>query len=156
MTRNLQGISELEATGIAISAMEDAPYQQAATSLATGDILVLYTDGVTEAVNGRNEMYETERLVAVVKENRKEPARQILDSVIRDVMDLSRNQPQYDNITLMIVKVPVKVIPDTFKLQRKIKSDLSLPLKCEIPVWRKSRLPQISSFPCRLSLLVPV
>ncbi len=52
---------ELEATGIAIGAMDDATYEQQEVALASGDLIVLYTDGVTEAVNDQEEMFDIPR-----------------------------------------------------------------------------------------------
>lgn len=96
---------ELEATGIAIGAMEDATYEQQEVTLAAGDVIVLYTDGVTEAVNGRDEMFEIPRLVEVICRTRSRSAREMVESIIDSVNEFSRNQPQYDDITLMVVKV---------------------------------------------------
>ena len=74
-------------------------------SLAPGDLLVLYTDGVTEAINEREEMYGTDRLVAVVKRERSRPARDIVDAVIADVLAFAGSAMQYDDITLMVIRV---------------------------------------------------
>jgi sigma-B regulation protein RsbU (phosphoserine phosphatase) len=96
---------ELPATGIAMGAMEDAPYEQGEARLTPGDILVLYTDGVTEALNDKNEMFEVPRLREAVEANRDLPAAGIVNAVIDAVTAFSRGQPQYDDITLMVVKV---------------------------------------------------
>jgi sigma-B regulation protein RsbU (phosphoserine phosphatase) len=96
---------ELEATGIAIGAMEDATYQQQEVSLASGDVIILYTDGVTEAVNAREEMFEIPRLIEVILRTRSRSAHEMVESIIDAVNEFSRNQPQYDDITLMVVKV---------------------------------------------------
>jgi sigma-B regulation protein RsbU (phosphoserine phosphatase) len=96
---------ELEATGIAIGAMDDAPYEQKDVMLASGDLLILYTDGVTEAINDKEEMFEIPRLMKTVLESRSRTAQEIVDDIIRRVNDFSQNQPQYDDITLMVVKV---------------------------------------------------
>jgi len=96
---------ELEATGIAMGALEDAPYTEGSVDLRTGDIILLYTDGVTEAVNNQNEMFDLQRLNDVVLKNRDRPAKEIIDAVISAVDLFSQEQPQYDDITLMVVKV---------------------------------------------------
>jgi len=96
---------ELEATGIAIGAMDDAPFEQKEVPLASGDLLVLYTDGVTEAVNDKEEMFEIPRLMDIVLASRSLTAQEIVDAIIKGVNDFSQNQPQYDDITLMVVKV---------------------------------------------------
>ena len=96
---------ELESTGIAIGAMDDATYEQQEMPLASGDLLVLYTDGVTEAVNDKEEMFEIPRLMKIILESRSLSSQEIVDAIIRNVNDFSQNQPQYDDITLMVVKV---------------------------------------------------
>lgn len=96
---------ELEATGIAIGAMDDAPYEQREIPLASGDLLVLYTDGVTEAVNDKEEMFEIPRLLDIILASRSLPAQEIVDAIITGVNAFSQSQPQYDDITLMVIKV---------------------------------------------------
>ena len=97
-------VDELPATGIALGIMEDAEYNQATASLSPGDIVVLYTDGVTEAINSREEMFEVERLVSVVRQNQARSAQEILDAIIAAVFAFSGDQPQFDDITVMVIK----------------------------------------------------
>jgi len=98
-------LEELEATGIAVGALEDAVYTQRSITLATGDLVILYTDGITEAVNDREEMYDLTRLMALIKEKRLSSPQEIVDAIISSVFAFSRNQPQFDDITLMVVRV---------------------------------------------------
>jgi len=98
-------LEELEATGIAVGALEDAVYTQRSITLATGDLVILYTDGITEAVNDREEMYDLPRLMALIKEKRLSSPQEIVDAIISSVFAFSRNQPQFDDITLMVVRV---------------------------------------------------
>ncbi|MEI6839776.1 MAG: SpoIIE family protein phosphatase [Methanomicrobiales archaeon] len=96
---------ELESTGIAIGIMDDAEYSQAEVGLAPGDIILLYTDGVTEAINEKEEMFEVERLMDTIKGASLGPASEIMENIIRAVFAFSGKMPQYDDITLMVVKV---------------------------------------------------
>jgi sigma-B regulation protein RsbU (phosphoserine phosphatase) len=96
---------ELPATGIAMGALEDAPYEQGEVSVNAGDILILYTDGVTEAVNDENEMFEIPRRISTVLANRDRSAKEMIQAIIGAVNTFSQKQPQYDDITLMIVRV---------------------------------------------------
>ncbi len=96
---------ELPATGIALGVLEDAPYRQESVRLCSGDIIVLYTDGITEAENSEGEMFGTERLLATVKESRDRPAGEIVENVIGAVLSFSEGRPQFDDITLMVIKV---------------------------------------------------
>ena len=96
---------ELEATGVAIGIMDDAEYSQAEVGLESGDIILLYTDGVTEAINEKEEMFEVERLMDTIKGVSSGPASEIMENIIRAVFAFSGKAPQYDDITLMVVKV---------------------------------------------------
>ena len=96
---------ELESTGVAIGIMDDAAYSQAEVGLSPGDIVLLYTDGVTEAINENEEMFEVERLMDTITGAPSGPASEIMENVIRAVFAFSGKTPQYDDITLMVVKV---------------------------------------------------
>jgi serine phosphatase RsbU (regulator of sigma subunit)/predicted enzyme related to lactoylglutathione lyase len=72
--------------------------------LAPGDTLVLYTDGLTEALNAAEEEFGEERLIAALRANRRLPAAAILQAVVSEIQAFSGIQ-QYDDITLVIAKV---------------------------------------------------
>jgi len=98
-------IEELALTGMAVGAMDDAEYTQEEIPLAVGDILVLYTDGITEAQNEKEEMFDVPRLIETIRNNRSSSSQVIADEIIRSVFSFSDTQPQFDDITLMVVKV---------------------------------------------------
>jgi len=88
-----------------LGVLEDAPYEQGEVTLKSGDLLVMYTDGVTEAINETDAQFEEERLIRVVKEAISQPAKQIAEQIIKEVKAFQGLQPQSDDITLVIVKV---------------------------------------------------
>lgn len=96
---------ELEATGVAIGILDDADYSQAEVGLSSGDIILLYTDGVTEAINEKEEMFEVERLMNTITSAPSGSASEIMENIIRAVFAFSGKTPQYDDITLMVIKV---------------------------------------------------
>jgi sigma-B regulation protein RsbU (phosphoserine phosphatase) len=98
-------VEELESTGVAIGIMDDAEYSQEEVGLSPGDVVLLYTDGVTEAINDKEEMFEVDRLVNTIKDSSAGTAAEIMESVIKAVFTFSGKTPQYDDITLMVVKV---------------------------------------------------
>jgi sigma-B regulation protein RsbU (phosphoserine phosphatase) len=98
-------LTELPATGIALGALPDAEYQAQATVLSSGDFLVLYTDGITEAENAREEMFGEERLYEVIRASRKLPAEEIIASILQSVHIFCGGYPQSDDITLMVIRV---------------------------------------------------
>lgn len=98
-------VEELPTTDVAVGAVEDYRYRPYSATLAAGDILVLYTDGITEAMNDKGEMFGTDRLIRAVGENRSGSPQEIVDKVIKQVIAFFGSEPQYDDITMMIIKV---------------------------------------------------
>jgi len=96
---------ELEATGIAIGAMADADYTCKSRNLSQGDVLVLYTGGITDAENARLEMFGEEHLRAVITRDRGMDSKVIVSKILEEVRDFCGDYPQSDDITLMVIKV---------------------------------------------------
>lgn len=72
--------------------------------LNPGDVVVLYTDGITEAENATGELYGLDRLCEIVSQNWEYSAQEIKDAVISDVKQHIDNQTVYDDITLVVIK----------------------------------------------------
>ena len=98
-------LTELTATGIAIGAIPDAEYTAETATVNTGDVVVLYTDGITEAENAQLDMYGEERLYAVIRASRKLPAAEIITAILESVRSFCGDHPQSDDITLMVIRV---------------------------------------------------
>jgi sigma-B regulation protein RsbU (phosphoserine phosphatase) len=88
--------------GCVLGVLDDAVYQDATSALMPGDTLVLYTDGVTEAMNGVDELYGEERLQRLLR-NPADSPRNLIDRVIADVKQHSGEATQSDDITLLAV-----------------------------------------------------
>jgi len=73
-------------------------------TLGHGDLLCVYTDGVTEAVNESDEEFGLDRLSALVTRQAGQPAAQICEAVLLAVSDFARGMPQYDDQTLLITR----------------------------------------------------
>lgn len=71
--------------------------------LATGDILALYTDGISESVNDAEEEFGEHRLIEVLRRNRHQSSQALLTSLVADVRKFSAREQQ-DDITLIIAK----------------------------------------------------
>ena len=95
----------LKARGIALGAVEDIKLQEAEVKLTPGDEVILYTDGVTEAINQKKEQFSQERLIKVIKDNRNLSAQDLMEKIQNEVKLFVDNQPQFDDVTLMILKV---------------------------------------------------
>jgi len=95
----------LEADGIALGVLDDIELEEKEVALDEGDVIVLYTDGVTESINPRNEEFGEERLVQLIKEQHALPANELMKKIEDVVMAFTEDEPQFDDFTLMIVKI---------------------------------------------------
>ncbi|MDM7925774.1 MAG: SpoIIE family protein phosphatase [bacterium] len=91
--------------GLVVGVVRDAAYRSASTTLGPGDILVLYTDGVTEARNRAEEEYGEARLLETVAACVDRPAEGILDSILDSVVRFSGTESQSDDLTLVVMKM---------------------------------------------------
>ncbi len=89
--------------GVALGVVAGLSYRQETTTLEPGDIAVLYTDGVTEAMNARDEEFGVERLQAVFAERRPQTAREVSETIFDAVRAFVGSTPQSDDITCLIV-----------------------------------------------------
>lgn len=95
----------LETGGLILGMMPDVPFQQETIMLENGDWIVMFTDGVTEAVNMDDEEFEEHRLEDVVRKNRFKTAEEMKTEILEAVRAFSEGKPQGDDITLLNLKV---------------------------------------------------
>jgi sigma-B regulation protein RsbU (phosphoserine phosphatase) len=95
----------LRATGLVLGALADSPYGEESVSLEPGDILVAYTDGVSEAFSPRGEEFGEDRLFETVAAARGLPAAEIVERVSRAVEDWRGSAPAHDDFTLLVARV---------------------------------------------------
>jgi hypothetical protein len=96
----------LERGGVVVGMMEGLPYEEQSLTLAEGDRIVLYTDGVTEAARMNNEMYGEERLYALLDSLPRElTSEQIVARVLAEVRDFLGDAEAGDDITVMALRV---------------------------------------------------
>ncbi|MFL5101050.1 MAG: SpoIIE family protein phosphatase [Xanthobacteraceae bacterium] len=81
----------------------DRSYVPRSITLAPGDMMLLYTDGVTEAENSQLAQFGIERLEQTILEMRGQPARKVVEHVIRRVAEFAKGAPQSDDITCVAV-----------------------------------------------------
>jgi serine phosphatase RsbU (regulator of sigma subunit) len=94
----------LSAGGLPLGIRHDADYSEGRTQLHPSDVLVIYSDGVSEAVNPQGEEFGTERLYQVVSNNLKASAAGIRDRIEAALTKWAQGTPAADDITLVIVK----------------------------------------------------
>jgi serine phosphatase RsbU (regulator of sigma subunit)/DNA-binding NarL/FixJ family response regulator len=95
---------ELRPTGMALGVIEDASWELRTVDLASGDLLLLYTDGVTEAQDGQERLFGTGRLLEVALTHAMRSPQSILDAVIAAVQTHADGQPQFDDITMIVAR----------------------------------------------------
>ena len=70
-----------------------------------GDILVLYTDGVTEAFDGAHRMFGEDRLQAIVAEHAHEPPTELIASIVAALRRHAGTTPQSDDLTVLVLRI---------------------------------------------------
>ena len=105
VVRNDDRIEFLTTKSVLLGAFESARYDMRTTVLEPGDIVVMYTDGVTEAMNAANEMFGDERLEQLIVSVRHLSAEQIQNRILEEVVTFTGDLPQSDDITLLTLKM---------------------------------------------------
>jgi sigma-B regulation protein RsbU (phosphoserine phosphatase) len=95
---------ELSARGIVLGAFADMEFEQRRIEVAPGDVLVFFTDGVTEAMDQAGRMFEDEQLQATVMAHRDASAEQLAQAIVDAVKAFTGDTPQSDDLTLFVVK----------------------------------------------------
>ncbi len=99
-----QGTLRLAATAMALGITLDTEFGAMCVDLAPGDRLVLYTDGVTEAENARDQEFGEARLQGWLEANREEPGQRLIDGVIAEVLQHCGSARPRDDMTLMCLE----------------------------------------------------
>ncbi len=90
--------------GIVLGIDDSFSFEEQYGSLKPGDLIVLYSDGVTEAVNGATIMYGQERLRMIIRENAESSAEEILEKILDDMHEFTGDTDQFDDITILVLK----------------------------------------------------
>jgi sigma-B regulation protein RsbU (phosphoserine phosphatase) len=99
-----QTIEQVDMEGLPIGIDRASAYHMKNVSLDPGDIAVLYTDGITEALNQEGEQYGQKRLASVVSGNYSKKAEELKNLIQKDLSDFTGFAKQHDDQTLVILK----------------------------------------------------
>ncbi|HXG93597.1 MAG TPA: SpoIIE family protein phosphatase [Blastocatellia bacterium] len=91
--------------GPIIGAFNECEYQQETIQMQSGDLLVAYTDGVTEARNASDEEFGEKRLRRILAESSHLSAQELTEKIVESVRSWSSDTPQQDDLTLVVMKV---------------------------------------------------
>jgi sigma-B regulation protein RsbU (phosphoserine phosphatase) len=90
--------------GMAVGIMEDMTFSEEAVDLKKGDLVVFYTDGVSEARGAKAKEFGIERLIEIIKRSKDLSARQIVDNILAELKGFQGRAHQHDDITIIAVK----------------------------------------------------
>lgn len=98
------GITPLKPTGMPIGIEENALWEQASVQIQPGDVLVLYTDGIPDAMNEAEEHFKEDRLVDITLSNLNLPVQELQTMILKSVQEFVGETPQFDDITLLVLR----------------------------------------------------
>jgi serine phosphatase RsbU (regulator of sigma subunit) len=93
----------LRRTGMVLGVLEGMDWQQTILAMGPNDMLVIYSDGITDAQNVAGDFFGEQRLSAVLTENYGRHAQAVVDAVLAEVRAFVGDAPQFDDITLMVL-----------------------------------------------------
>jgi sigma-B regulation protein RsbU (phosphoserine phosphatase) len=98
--------AQLKRTGIPLGIKPDTNYPRATeTALSVGDIVLLLTDGIDEAMSPDEAIFGADRTLEVIRARRHLSARDLVDALYHAVRQFSQNTPQLDDVTAVVIKV---------------------------------------------------
>ena len=102
--RNDDTLQSLPRTGMVLGVIEGGTWEQGSLAMQPGDVLVLYSDGVTDAQNVAGEFFGEERLRAILTERQERSAQQIEEAIRLAVHRFTGDAPRFDDITVMVLE----------------------------------------------------
>jgi sigma-B regulation protein RsbU (phosphoserine phosphatase) len=104
LLRRDKSVEKLEKGGPMLGALKESNYEAGTVCLNPGDLLLAYSDGLTECRNSRDEEFEVERLTAVAKATGGATANQVLFSTLGAVLDFADTHSPEDDLTLLVLR----------------------------------------------------
>lgn len=97
-------VDRLEIGGMVMGFFKEVQYRSATYQLSPGDLMVLYTDGVSELIDPSEEEFGVDRIIEVLKKHCHEPIASIQQALVRALEEHKQNQNQWDDITFILMK----------------------------------------------------
>lgn len=98
-------VLRLEADGPVVGLLPFAPYTEQSVTLRPGDVMVLFTDGISEAMTHEDEEWGEERMIESAQKCRDKTAEGVMKEIFRDVDAFTAGAPQHDDMTLLVLKL---------------------------------------------------
>lgn len=96
---------QLETGGIVLGMLPKMPYEEECVKLNSGDLLLMYSDGITEAMNRQEEEFGEERLCKLLTDNQDLSAEALLQKILNEVSAFTGEVPQQDDMTMVAIKI---------------------------------------------------
>lgn len=106
LIRSSETVEELSTGGIPLGILGDSPYEVGRTVLDRGDLLVCYSDGITEVMNPKGKLFGEERLKAASLKARNKKLNDVTTSLCMEVDRFAGSRPKGDDLTLLLMRVP--------------------------------------------------
>ncbi len=97
-------VVRLKTGGVVLSIMDNFPYAEESVELLPADLLVIYSDGIPEAMNASKDQFGEDALRSLLAANRHRPASEIIRTVVTAVKNHAGSWPQSDDMTIIAVK----------------------------------------------------
>ena len=97
-------VTKLSVGGLVAGIMPSYAFNETSIPILPGELLILFSDGVTEAMNINEEEFNEDRLREVILNNRNESPENLIDIIFKEVKKFCGNTPQMDDITIVIIK----------------------------------------------------
>ena len=97
-------IERLDVGGLPLGIMASAKYDSASVTLAPGDWLIIFTDGLVEAENAHQEEYEESRVITLLEANASATPQEFLDGLMASLDLFVGSTPQHDDVTCLLIK----------------------------------------------------
>ncbi len=104
LARNSGDMEELQEGGLILGLFGGARYAAAKVVLDTGDLVVVFSDGVSEAQDGEQSQFGEDRLKQLIQANRNKTASEIVQAITKAVADFAAGAPAADDLTLVVVR----------------------------------------------------
>lgn len=100
-----RAVDRLADGGPVLGLLSDAAYHTASVEARDGDLLVIFSDGIVEAPDGRGEPFGEDRLIAVLQAQQKRPAHEMCDAILAAVRTFAGHTPVQDDQTLLVARL---------------------------------------------------
>jgi len=94
----------LETAGLVLGVLDDYHFSENEINLNSGDLLLIYSDGVIDSLNTNGEDFGEDRLIHLIEANRDRMADEIISAIVESICSFSQGCEQFDDITLVVVK----------------------------------------------------